>query len=388
MYEIVQFGDLIIPPYLTAGDAQDIGTGAALSSFLPLPGGGFYDNYQDGTAPQGIRPINKSGVFLAPYRPGIAADWGTPTQLRQQLDAWRALLGKRAKLVVRYDDGALRWQWARLQNVTTPRGVEVKGGYLPFSLTWITAAQNWRGAVRADWTWGDGSWEMGDGTAYMGVGSYSYDLLGVGATFNVPYEGSIDCGNLRLHFTTADPWEDLTVINQTTGQTIFINRASSVARPWVEIDSGARSMYLALAPARTIAAIYREMNRVWVVTSGAHGIPAHAIHELSGGTPFRIEGSGVYDGTYFPAITDYAELATVQTNKFYFLVPGDFAGWAGVGGGQMTQLLSLYDYATISDRKRWLTLAPGDNAIQVSFTTSSPTPIMAQLTLEFTDHHA
>ena len=132
-YVIQQFGNLIVPPYLHPGDGQDLGTGGALTSFLQLPGGGYYDNYQSHISPQGIRPISKSGIFL-----------GTPQELREQLDAWRAMLGRRAKLAVLFDDGALRWQWARLQDVSTPRGVEVKHGWMPFAFTWITAAQNWR----------------------------------------------------------------------------------------------------------------------------------------------------------------------------------------------------------------------------------------------------
>jgi len=376
-YVIQSFGDLIVPPWLHAGDAQDIGTGGALTSFLQLPGGGYYDNYQSSISPQGIRPISKSGVFL-----------GTPTELRQQLDAWRAMLGHRAKLSVLFDDGALRWQWARLQDVSTPRGVEVKRGWLPFALTWITAAQNWRGAVNEEWTWGDGTWDFGDGSAYYGVGKQVFSLTGSAATFTVNHGGSIDASNVKLRFDIMEAWQDLKIINQTTGQTIDIDRGSAIARPWVEIDSGARTVYLAQTTARTITAIYREMNRVWVITSLPHGLDTHAYYDLIGGQAFRIEGSGAYNGTYFPAITSYADLIPVTANKFYFIVPGDFPAYGGVSGGKMTGLYDIYDLVNVSDRKRWLVLAPGNNQINIAFTPIPSSPFHVTMTVEFTDHHA
>jgi hypothetical protein len=57
-YVISMFDGLALSPYIQRGDSQDIGTGAALTSFLQLPGGGYYDNYRDRISPQGIRPLH------------------------------------------------------------------------------------------------------------------------------------------------------------------------------------------------------------------------------------------------------------------------------------------------------------------------------------------
>lgn len=366
-YIIKAFGNLIVPPYLRPGDSQDLGTGAALTSFLQLPGGGYYDNYQDKKSPQGIRPISKSGIFI-----------GTDSELRTQLDAWRAMMGRRERLTIEYDDGALRWQWARLQDVSTPRTKDDKKGWLPFTFTWITAAQNWRGTTASDWTWGDGSWAFGDGSAEFGVGSYTYPLTGSGVV-SVYHGGSIYASNVVLRLDVPAAWEDVTIVNETTGQTIAIDRASATARPWIEIDSGARTIYLARKAPVPVDLIWRVGNFVHVRTADVHGLTTTVVTSgIVAGDPFRLEGVGDYDGTYYPAWTE-------GTSQFYFVVPGDFEPYETRSGGSMTGLFNLYGLATISDRKRWFSLAPGYNTLRVEF--SGTIPAAATLTVEFTDHH-
>ncbi|HTC79097.1 MAG TPA: hypothetical protein VK657_10800, partial [Terriglobales bacterium] len=217
-YTVKMAGDLILPPHLRAGDSQTLGTGAAATSFLALPGGGFYDNYQDKISPQGIRPISASRLLV-----------GTAAQLRAQVQAWRGQLGRRVRLTVEWDDGQLMWQWARLQNVDTPRGIENKGGWCPLGLTWISAAQNWRGIVRAEvaWRWGDGSWRFGDGSSAYGISGPSFPLTSADQTVTVRHGGSIDAPNVTLRFDITGSWQNLTVINRTTGQQMFIVRSAA-----------------------------------------------------------------------------------------------------------------------------------------------------------------
>jgi hypothetical protein len=360
-YTVVMFDGLAISPYLQRGDSQDIGTGASLSSFLPLPGGGYYDNYQSKRSPQGIRPINKSGVF-----------WGTDAELRAELQAWRAKLGQRGRLTVEWDDGTLMWQWARLQDVSAPRGSNVKGGWQPFSLTWITAAQNWRGVVHDSegWTWGDGSWSFGDGSAEMGVGGETFTLTALQETVTVTHNGSIDAANVKLVFDIAGTWQDLTIINETTGQQIVVDRASTVARPLFEIDAGARSVYLG-GPAATISAAYRAGNTVFIVTAAPHGVTS--------GQSVRIAGTGLYDGDYFlPSVGSTTQLS-VSLSPMH-------AGWGTVMTGTVRWLADLYSLTTFYDRTRWLVLAPGDNVLR--FIWSPVAPTSAELRVEFADHYA
>lgn len=359
-YIIRMFNGLEISPYLRAGDNQDLGTGAALTSFLPLPGGGYYDNYRDLKSPQGIRPITKSGLFL-----------GTQTELRQELQAWRAMLGVRGRLTVEFDDGILRWQWARLQDVSTPRPRENKGGWLQFALTWITAAQNWRGVVygEEDWTWGDGTWLFGDGSAEMGVDAQSFTLSDADETVTVTHNGDIDAPNVTLRLEMTGSWEDVTIVNETTGQQLIVERAAPDSTPMLEINAGARSLYLVGAP-QTINTIYRDRDSLEIDTSAAHG--------LASGTTIRIKGTGEYDGDYYP-------IGTVPPIEISAPIAPTRAAYGTIHTGTVRALTDAYDVTTLTDKARWLVLAPGDNVLRVTWSTF---PTTATLTVEFVDHYA
>jgi hypothetical protein len=357
-YRITAFDGLAISEYLRRGDSQDMGTGAALTSFLSLPGGGFYDNYRDRKSPQGIRPITKSGLF-----------WGTDAELRIELDAWRAKLGKRGRLTVEFDDSSLRWQWARLQDVTAPRSSDNKGGWLPFSLTWITAAQHWRGVVRREdsWTWGDGSWWFGDGSTEFGVGAESYDVTPSGTVITVNHGGTIDAPNVTLRFAVTGPWTTLTIINHATGQLITIEAIPSSDNSFVELNAGARAVYVG-ASARPILSVYRDYNTLHVLAS----------HGLLNTQAVRLIDTGIYDG-------DYQPVTYVDDNHFTVPLPVSFRGYGTVTGGTMQQLRTRYLGSTFSDESTWLQLAPGENPLEIVWGT---TPWSAAMTVEFDDHYA
>ncbi len=359
-YRIVAFDALPVPEYIRAGDNQDMGTGSALTSFLPLPGGGFYDNYQDRKSPQGIRPLSKSGLF-----------WGTDDELEAEINAWRAKIGVRGRLAVEWDNGALRWQWARLQDVSCPRPREAKGGWLPFTFTWITAAQNWRGVVYGEegWTWGDGSWFFGDGSAEMGVGSQTFTNLSNGQFVTITHNGSIDASNVLLRLNVVGEWDNLTIVNYTTGQQININRDAPSSIPMIEIDAGARAMY-AVGPVITTTTMTRIQNTLSITTNGAHG--------LSSGTTARIENAGGYNGDYYP-------VTAVGSTGINVPIAPRRSRYGIVTTAQVRSLSDLYSFATISDKERWLVFAPGDNALQFTW---SPMPSQANLTVEFADHYA
>lgn len=356
-YKLILFGALPIPEEIQRGDVQNLGTGAALTSFLQLPGGGWYDNYRDRKSPQGIRPISKSGLF-----------WGTDDELDDLLMAWRAVIGVRARLTARMDNGRLMWQWARLQNVDTPRASNVKGGWLPFTLTWISAAQNWRGVVfdEEDWTWGDSTWLFGDGTAEMGVGSQAFSLLDSSETAVVAHGGNIDAPNLTLRFAITGTWQDITVVNQTTAQAIVINRVSSDSLPMVEINAGARSLYAMTAP--QAATVERSMSVVSVVTLTAHGLVT--------GDTVRIEDGDEYNGDYYPA--------TVTSSTAFSLPISPRSSAYGADSATIRKLTDLYGVTTFNDIERWMVMAPGSNSLQIIW---SPFPASATLTAEFVDHY-
>lgn len=361
-YVLKLFDGLLIPEEIQRGDSQDLGTGSALTSFLPLPGGGYYDNYQDRKSPQGIRPLSKLGLF-----------WGTHSELRELLDDWRAKIGVRGRLTIEYDDGSLRWQWARLQDVSTPRPSNAKGGWLPFTFTWITAAQNWRGVVygEEDWTWGDESWVFGDGSAEMGVGAQTFTLADADERITVTHNGNIDAPNVKLRFDMVGTWQDLTVVNETTGQQIIINRAASDVSTWVEIDAAGRKMWLGQNAPQPIVTATRQQNNINVLVTGALGFATGEVDTI------RLEDAGVYTGTYYPTTESAGLLLAAMSprNPAY--------GSLAIGTAQ--RLIDLYSVATISDRDRWLVLVSGDNTIHIEL---QPFPTSATVRVEFVDHYA
>lgn len=356
-FKLILFGALPIPEEIQRGDTQTLGTGAALTSFLQLPGGGWYDNYRDRKSPQGIRPISKSGLFV-----------GTHDELDDMLMAWRAVIGVRERLTARMDNGRLMWQWARLQNVDTPRASNVKGGWLPFAFTWISAAQNWRGVVwdEADWTWGDSTWLFGDGTSEMGVDSQTFVLPDSSETVLVAHGGNIDAPNVTLRFAITGTWQDLTIVNQTTAQAIVINRAASDTLPMVEINAGARSIYAMTAP--QAATVERSMSVVSVTTGSAH--------ELVTGDTVRIEDGDEYDGDYYPA--------TVTSSTVFTVPISPRSSAYGAIAATIRKLTDLYGVTTFNDIERWMVMAPGANSVLITW---SPFPTSATLTAEFVDHY-
>lgn len=360
-YRVRLFDNLIVPDYVTPVGSHNMGTGNALTSFLPLPGGGYYDNYRDLRSPQGIRPITVRSSFV-----------GTQTLLREQIQSWRALLGERRRLTVEYDDGLLVWQWARLQNVEVERGPTAIVSSIPVVLTWITAAQNWRGVVygEPEWTWGDDSWVFGDGSAAMGVGAVTFDLASADETVTVTQEGDIDAPNVTLRFDISGTWQDLTVINETTGQQIIIERDAPAATPGVEIDASARSIYL-LGSEVAISSISRDRDGLEVDTVVAHGLVT--------GDTVRIAETDVYDGDY------YYIGSTPPSNFSYTGIPANPRSYGTVGSGIVRKLTDAYGVTTFTDKANWLVLAPGDNILRIVWSTF---PTSASLTVEFVDHYA
>lgn len=357
-YKILLFGDLPIPDFIRQGDSQNMGTGRALTAFRQLPGGGWYDNYRGRRSPQGIRPITKSGVFV-----------GTEQELDDELMAWRALLGERRKLTVRMSSGRLMWQWAILQDVDAQRPSDAVVGWNPVAFTWISVAQNWRGVVygEEDWTWGDGSWLFGDGTAELGVGAQEFTLSGASDQVLVTHGGSIDASNVLLRFTMTGTWQDITIVNHTTGQHIVLDRDASSTSPTVEIDAGARSIYVLAAS--TPGSGSRNMNTVTVVTDDAHNLVT--------GDTVRIANSTQYNGDYYP-------ITVVNSTTFTFTISHRNDGY-GTAGVDVYRMVDLYSDTAFSDLERWLVLVPGTNVINIAF---SPTPTTAALTAEFVDHYA
>lgn len=361
-YQVVMFDGLPVTPYLTPSDVQDITAGGTVTSFTQLPGGGHFNNFGNRKRPKNLTPIHKTGVL-----------WGDADEIHDQLSAWKVKEGTRGVLTVEWDDGALQWNYADLQSVLAPRSGSMKGGFLPIDLTWIKAGAGWRGPWHDDdgWVWGDGSWVFGDGTAEFGSGSdYTWTLPDDDHTITITNQGDIDIANLFLRFELTGTWQDITVINQTTGQQIVMNRASSDTSTWAEISAGANKIWTG-GTIESIVSAARSSNEILFLTATSLGFGAGETGTV------RLEGTGVYDGTYYPAVNNVSVISA-------FISPLNPAyGTVAVGTAQ--RVLDQYSVTTISDRSRWLTLVPGDNVLRVRV---QPFPTSAILKAVFNDHYA
>lgn len=234
-YVIYSFDGVSVPTYLQDGDQQNIGTGAALTNFVQLASGNFFDNYGSGRSPRGIRSITKTGYI-----------WGaTAADTKDTLDTWRSKIGVRAKLYVQYDDATQRWQWARLENVSSPRRGSDKGDWIAVDFTWVTADQWWRGTAHptGGWVWGDSTWTFGDGTATFGEDYQTFTLDANPDSFTLSNGGNIDTNNLRMSIIPSEAMSFLSISNYTNAAVIGYTGTVAAGQELI-IDCGAMSVTL------------------------------------------------------------------------------------------------------------------------------------------------
>lgn len=341
MYRIYAFDGLALPEYVDDGGVDNLGTGAALTSFIQLPGG-YYDNYGNNRAPQGIRPITKTCVLYG----------STQETLKNNLDALRAKLGKRGKLSVLFDDGSMRWQWARLTNIDTPRTVDAMTKWLPCSLTWVTADQIWFKVIVSaeEWTWGDGTWTFGDGTAEIGESGTSATLTSTSSSlqsFTINHGGNIDATNVAVRITAGTSgitsWG---YINYTRNE-FMADDTVLAAGESITVNGGDRSAWIRAVPV-DISAIYNvgSAGETICVCSSAHG--------LTTGDTVEISGSAYQDGVY--------RNVTVTSSTNFKFASTRYS--ISDGAGTVTQLSSAYGSIT-AFKSKWPVLSPGDNSIAV-----------------------
>ena len=341
-YQIVAFDGIALSEYLQRTDTQNIGTGMALTSFQQISNG-FFDNYGARRSPQGIRPITKSCVLMA----------DTNSELLAQFDALRGKIGVRGKLTAEFEDGSLRWQWARLQNMNAPRAATVKGAWLPVELTWITAAQIWYRVIVSpdEWTWGDGTWTFGDGTAAFGESGTSATLTstdGSEQTFTVSHSGNIDATNVAVTITAGTSGiTSWTYVNITQGEYMAGDTALATGES-VLVNAGSRATYIK-SEAVDITVIYNNTGGyIYCSTSPtAHG--------LTTGDTVQLSGTASHDGIY--------RNITVTSSTAFRITSKKYSG--SDGAGTVTKLANNYaDFASFDSV--WPTLAPGDNNIRIS----------------------
>lgn len=360
-YRILSFDGLLLPEYIQESDFQDMGTGEALTAYLQLPGGGWYDQYRDLPSPQGIRPIVKNCML-----------WGeTAAELKENLDDLRGKIGWPGRLVVAYDDGSLRWQWARLKRVVAPRPEKAKSKWLPMRLEWETVAQCWYGiiAVPDEWTWGDGSWLWGDGTAEFGQNEHSYTIVASPDTIEMEHAGNIPARNIRIEISKDGTQSSYILWNRATGQ--YLTISPTATNGTIYIDAGSREVYeVDHDTAVTIATIEGKGNKIYVVSSGAHG--------LDSGDDVRISGTEHYDGLY-------RDITVSDSTDFTLDVdPRHLASGETETAGTIEVFADSYADLTAEDKTFWFSLAPGTNEIDIQYVNTGTIEIV----FRFYDHYA
>ena len=361
-YRIYSFDGQLLPEYIQPGDTQNMGTGDALTGYLQLPGGGYYDQYRDQKSPQGIRPISKSCVI-----------WGDDAEdAKDKLDALRSKIGVPGRLVVLYDDDSPRWQWARLRSVDAPRPEKAVGPWLPCRLSWETAAQWWYGIVQGeDWVVGDLSFLIGDGTAELDQNEFTFSGTGDGTTtdLHVWQNGNITARNVRIELTTDGPNTSYTLWNRTTGQYLIIS--PTYADGTIYIDAGSREAYeVDHSTPLTVATLYGQGSKIYVTTSGAHG--------LASGDDVRISGTGNYDGLY------YAITVSDTTDFTVDIDPKSLLSGEEETTGTIEEFVDKYAALVAEDKMYWLSLAPGENVIDFGWVNTGS----YSMTFRFYDHYA
>lgn len=184
-----RFGATLQLPILEA--TQDIGTAGSRSGLLVLPMGGAFDVYGTDRAPRTSRVISIDGAIV-----------GTPSERQAQVDALRALRGKRDKLYARMDgDGNVRWTWARVLGLPIERtGNHIN--HVDVSLNLELQHPVWYGEEHTDgWVLDTG--EILDDGLVLDDAGFLFTLTGGGAANNltVTNGGNADVTDLVLTIT-------------------------------------------------------------------------------------------------------------------------------------------------------------------------------------------
>lgn len=338
-YRLYAFDGIQLSEYLQSGDEQNMGTGAALSAYLQLPGG-YYNHYAGMRAPQGIRPITKRCLLF-----GDDAD-----DILDKLVEVRAKIGVEGRLTIQHDNGDLWWQWATLKNLDTAQAFEFQGApLLPCDFTFESAAQIWFKTVvsSTEWTWGDLSWTFGDGTAEMGESgtSATFTATGGGAQiFTVNHGGNIVATNVAVSLTAGT--NSITAyryINQTTGDTFLMGSLTIASGETLTVNGGDRSVWLFGVPANITA----------ITNTGGTSATITVANSLTAGDYVRISGAGNYDGIH----------KVLTAGATSFTIASRYArGVALSSTGTVEKATSQYSFFA-TNRGQWPTLAPGDNTI-------------------------
>jgi len=137
-FTLTEFDGLTLPVYKEQSQADELGTGQALTDYIPTPGGHYYDNYGSGDSPLGLDPLTKECMLFE----------SSKSALLTAIDALRAKKGKRGILKATWHTGTVRWLYARMVGIHHPavlgnlQNAAVTLEFMPEGGVWFHASQS------------------------------------------------------------------------------------------------------------------------------------------------------------------------------------------------------------------------------------------------------
>lgn len=164
----------------------------------------------------------------------------TTAGLETQLDALRALRGKRDKLWLETQSGALRWAYARLDNVTGSN-IQQFPLYIPLVITFAILSPAWNGSQHG-WSFDDGYYF--DEGLFFDAGLV-YSLTTTPITLSVTNGGNVEVENsvIRVIAITSSI-TNIVIKRKVEGVTVehMVYSGTILADKELTIDCGAQSV--------------------------------------------------------------------------------------------------------------------------------------------------
>lgn len=321
-YKVTKVGAVTLFDFLERGDTQSLGSGRATVDFVQMPGGGHFDNYGSLDSPRDPSPITKQGILY---------DTGGAT-IREQVEALRAMLGKRARIEALWHDDETRWTWGRLTQVDTTRNFNAVT-QLPCNVTIMPQEGVWYAEEEEEVT-----------------ETFSGATMAEDITVDNP--GTVYATDPIIEFI-ADFNDAVTVTweNYETSQKVTVGILAIAVDETLIINVGNRTVRLHLLPT-VISSIGRSGNTI-TLTATAHG--------LSVDDEVVIRGTS-YDGFYTIATVPDANTLTVTADPLVKAPHGPETPVAGL----VAEVVDLFANTTFSDPADWFWLAAGTQTIHIT----------------------
>lgn len=322
-FKIDTFDGDDLPQWLERSDTQSMGPASAAADFVQLPGGGFYDNYGDFDSPRLLSNITKQTVIYTTAGDG---------DVRTQVEAWRAKVGKRGVLEALWHDSQVRWLYARLISFTHVRPFNARLTHLPCEFVFAPATGVWYGETQVD-----------DLTTFAST---------MDTTISISHAGNVNVSDPILRYKADDSHAiTLTVENKMTSQKVSVPVLLLGVDEEIVIDVGERTVRIYRTPV-DIDSIGRSGTTLTIDTAAVHG--------LSAGDEIIVEGTN-YDGWYTVATVTDTDTITVEIDPLVKQPNGP-----QTTTGTLFKADDAFNDAIFSDPADWFWLVSGSNTLHVT----------------------